>query len=203
MPKLEIKIRFLIVAAVVLFGACSKITPFNQKGWTISIDSKNERILIKHKNLGVVLKDITLNVKRNGKLVNLSDWEINRDDNRKITIKTNNPEAATWIFIETNEGIDINSSVSNGIVRGIAPAPGGRIPARVASQDNGVIYTSLGFVSAENIYCLFDRETDTMIQFPEKSDLQRNASDKQLMDVVFPLLPSRDPIGEEGRTRRG
>jgi len=50
------------------------------------------------------------------------------------------------------------------------------------------MYTSLGFVSSRNIYNLFDRETDTLIQFPKKSILSRNPTDETLMGVDFPVV---------------
>jgi len=193
----------IIVMFVGLFEGCSKIVPYSQKGWSILLDSKNERLTVKQKDLGIVLDNVKLNLKKGDKLVPLSGWIVKKKDNQKLTIETGKPRVTTWEFIITEEGIDINSSAHNSVVEGIAPASGERIPARVASQDNGVIYTSLGFVSAKNIHSLFDRETDILIQFPEKSDLSRNASNEQLMNVIFPLLPSRGPIGEEGRTRRG
>jgi len=190
----------LVLLFLLLYSECSRTTVFSNKGWSIVADSSNEHLIVKQKDIGIVLQDVTLNLEKNNSLTPLSGWTIKKKDSQKLIIKTEKPQVTTWEFIITDEGININSSTENVIVKGVAPASGGRIPARVASQDNGVIYTSLGFVSAKNIYCLFDRKTDTMIQFPEKSDLQRNASDEQLMDVVFPL---RDSLGDEGRTRRG
>ena len=179
-----------IILFIGLIGGCSKIVPYSHKGWSIFVDSKHEQLTIKQKDLGVVLNDVKLNLKKGDKLIPLSEWIVKKEDNQKLTIETNKPQITTWEFIITEKGIDINSSDSSGVIKGIAPASGERIPARVSSQDNGVIYTSLGFVSAKNIYSLFDRETDILIQFPEKSDLSRNSSNEQLMDVTFPLFPS-------------
>lgn len=93
-----------------------------------------------------------------------------RSEKQKLIISTQKPKETTWTFSIAEKAIIISCSADNAVVQGIAPASEDRIPARIKSQDNEILYTSLGFVSSNNIYCLFDRETDTMIQFPEQSD---------------------------------
>jgi hypothetical protein len=139
-----------------------------KRQWSVVADADTESLTITHTSLEVVLKDARLNIKKDDKLLALSQWKVNNYKDR-VVVETAQPEKTTWVFIINGKNLDIRSS------------------AGLADQDNGVIYTSLGLVSARNIYCLFDRMTDIMIQFPEQSSLSRNASNAELMDVTFPL----------------
>ncbi|MCK4571687.1 alpha-galactosidase [candidate division WOR-3 bacterium] len=166
---------------------CGRAIPYSHEGWSITVDVRREFITIKHEDLGIVLKDIHLNLRKDAELFKLSGWDVKKNEGI-LTITTTEPEGTQWEFKITKEGVAIKSSAINGIITGIAPASGGRIPARVANQDNGVIYNSIGFVSARNIYNLFDRLTNTLIQFPKGSDLSRNSSNEELMDVTLPVI---------------
>ncbi len=160
--------------------------PMEKRQWSVVADTVQENLTITHTSLAVVLKDARLNVKKDDKLLALSQWKVNNYKDR-VVIETAQPEKTTWVFIINGKNLDIRSSADTGVITAVAPASGARIPARLADQDNGVIYTSLGLVSARNISCLFDRVTDVMIQFPEQSSLSRNASNAELMDVTFPI----------------
>jgi len=160
--------------------------PAEQRQWSVVANTDQENLTITHTSLAVVLKDARLKIKKDDKLHILSEWKVNNYKDR-VVIETAQPEKTTWVFIINGKNLDIRSSADTGVITAVAPASGARIPARLADQDNGVIYTSLGLVSARNIYCLFDRMTDIMIQFPEQSSLSRNASDAELMDVTFPV----------------
>lgn len=184
-------ILLAISMLTLLIVNCGRAIPYSNEGWSITADVRRETITIKHEDLGIVLKDIQLNLRKDGEFFELSGWDVKRDESI-LTITTKEPDITTWEFKITKEGVDISSSANRGIITGIAPAGGGRIPARVASQDNGVIYNSLGFVSARNIYSLFDRMTNILIQFVKGSELSRNTSDEELMDVTFSAVEGNE-----------
>jgi len=188
------KSRFFMVLIFLLIGlviSCTRTIQYSNEGWNVLVNAKEEMLTIEHEKLGVVLKDIQLNLRKDGEFFELSGWDVKRDESILI-ITTKEPDITTWEFKITKEGVDISSSANRGIITGIAPAGGGRIPARVASQDNGVIYNSFGFVSARNIYSLFDRMTNTLIQFVKGSELSRNTSDEELMDVTFSVVEGNE-----------
>jgi len=179
---------FLLMSLV---AGCSRAVSYNQKGWSVSANPRKENLIVKYKDLGVVVTELQLNLKKNHKISRLSGWSVEKDLN-KLIITTREPDSTKWEFKITEGGLDISSSVNNGVITGIAPASEGRIPARVASQDNGVIYTSLGFVSAKNIYSLFDRKTDILIRFPKESNLSRDTLNERLMDLFIPLVKGQE-----------
>lgn len=184
------------------FLACSRTVSSGGKGWHIRAHPAKENITVLHDKLGVVLTDVGFSIARDGRLVALTNWTVSSDRNR-LTVCTSNPDSVIWIFVLSDKGVDISASIPDGVIMGKAPASDARIPARIASQDNGIIHTSLGLVSAQGIYCLFDRVNDIMIQFPEGSELTRNPADQEMMDVSFSLLPGRGSKGRGGRTHRG
>ena len=200
MPKSDLKqtvfnIFLMILLAGLVTGCFSQSSldkqlrqkrPAEKRQWSVIADTAREKLTITHTDLAVVLKDACLSVKKDDKLLALSQWKVNNYKDR-VVIETAQPEKTTWVFIINGKNLDIRSSADTGVITAVAPASAARIPARLADQDNGVIYTSLGLVSARNIYCLFDRMTDIMIQFPEQSSLSRNASNAELMDVTFPV----------------
>lgn len=189
--RIKTKLRYAVIS--VLFGisiigllSSSKAVQFSFNGWTITPDIEKEVLTVSRETLGLVLKDVRLSLKDDSRLSNLSEWKITSTDN-ELTIFTQNPKDTTWIFRLTKEAITMSCSAEDAVLQGIAPASEDRIPARMEGQDNGIMYTSLGFISSKDIHCLFDRETDTVIQFPEESDLMRNTSDEKLMDIAFPV----------------
>jgi len=167
--------------------ACKPGDSFLEKdGWTINTDGKKETLSISHEKLNLVVGDVRLALKDDRDFYFPSDWKIKSNDETLI-ISARKPLNVTWKFEPGPGRLDISSSADNAFLQGIAPAPENRIPARLESQDNGIMYTSLEFVSARNIHCLFDRETDTMIRFPGQSRLTRNAGDKKLMEISIPV----------------
>lgn len=176
----------LAVLIVGLLSSCASLQ-LKQEGWIIRPNAAQEFLTIGHEDLGPIVNDVRLALKENDQLFNLSGWYVKKEGDELI-ITTVNPQNTTWKFKIKKDSLDVHCSTDNGVLKGIAPANEKRMPARVERQDNGILYTSLGFVSAKNIYNLFDRETDIMIQFPEGSNLSRNISDEKLMDVAFPVV---------------
>jgi hypothetical protein len=178
-------LSLIVLCLWLLVGCKPSVSVFNKDGWSIETDAKKEALTISHENLGPLLKNIQLALKKDEGLFTLSKWAV-KSTKDGLTLTTKEPESATWKF-EASEGkLDISCSAANALLLGVLPAAENRIPARTESQDNGILYTSLGFVSSRNIRCLFDRETDTLIQFSEPSSLKRNPSDAKLMDAAIP-----------------
>ena len=175
----------LLLFMGILSGCASKKTKWN--GWHIIPNAKNAVLSITQKDLGVVVKDVHLMLQdENGKTNPLLQWKIKEKGNQ-LTIITQQPKQTTWTFTTSKRGINIHCSVSHAVLTGLAPASEERIAARTKGQDNGVIYTALGLISAGNIHDLFDRKTDILIQFSPKSILTRNKKNDKLMNLAIPV----------------
>lgn len=154
--------------------------PFQSGDWEILPDSNQSTLMVKHKKLGVILQNVRIS---DPDKTPLTGWSINKDENL-LSIETSIPHASTWTFSSKADSLNITANPA-GFLLGSAPADESRIPARTKAQDNGIMYTSLGLVSATNIICLFDRPTGTMIHFPTGSLLQRHPANQTLMSSEF------------------
>jgi len=177
--------NLMLTVLIIGLSACSSGT-FNSDGWQILVNKKNNTLTIKQTDLGVVMQDVQLAVRDEaGNLTYLTGWIVKKHPD-KMTIDAGQSGQMIWSFTADSGKLGIHCSDVNGVLTGIAPSPESRIPARVKSQDNGVMYNALGFVSARNIYSLFDRETDILIRFPKGSELTRNENNARMMDVKIP-----------------
>lgn len=185
--------KIIIFATVMLLiiTGCKNVTQHEEKGWTITADPKTETLTFEKEEPGKVAEGIQLILKKENKITPLSDWTIEKQE-EKLIITTEKPQTTTWEFSLTDTSIDIVASHPEAHIQGTAPAGEKRIPARIQSQDNGIMYTQMGFVSATNIYNLFDMPTDIMVRFPKKSTLSRNEADNTLMDILVPVTEGNE-----------
>jgi len=186
------KFGFIFFAAgILLLSDCSK--NFRMNHWKIQPDAKSSSLSIQQEKLGNVLTDVKLAVKRSGKAIALKGWKINRGKSA-LTIQTSAPEQTTWRFTTGDSTLLVACSDKDAILQGTAPASDARFPARVASQDNNVMITSLGLISAQNLNHLFDRQTEIMIEFPEGSLLSRNTLSPDTLTVEIPVEANQPAI---------
>jgi len=153
------------------------------QGWEIEANTTDGILAFSNKELGVVMNNVQLILSGENVNQQLTRWNA-KMENEILKINTTNPQTE-WTIKFTETGIDFSCSSSQGLVTGIAPAAEKRIPARVKEQDNDVMFTQMGFVSATNIHHLFDMNTDIMIQFSPDSRLTRNIEDNSLMNISF------------------
>ncbi len=181
MKKLTI-ILFLL-ATPAIFMSCNHSKKYVINGWEIEVNNRAGTLSFTRDTLGDIIHDVHLFLNKGNDKKPLSHWST-LEENGTLRISTKNPQTE-WTINITGSGIDISAPAPTAFVTGIAPAPEKRIPARVAGQDNDVMYTQMGFVSATNIHNLFDMKTDIMIRFPENSLLTRNEEDSTLMNIRF------------------
>jgi len=180
--KLLKLLSFSLALVLIMIGAGCTNTTLESNDWTVMTNKKTKTFSIEHSELGPVLKEIEPQVAKNNKKISPADWKVRVEENQ-LTIITDKSEQTTWEIKAEQNSIRLSCSSDKAVVKGTAPASTKRIPARLENQDNDIMYTSLGLVSAENIHCLFDRPTDTMIDFSDESLLRRNDQDHSLMDV--------------------
>ena len=218
---------FVLSSVIPSYGAMQQ---FTKHGWNLLVDVEQGRLSISHTQLGVVIEDVILNLQKEGRLTPLSDWDVEDRDTDLLAVTTSNPAASTWEFVVAPSGIAVRSSAANSVIAGIAPAPVSRFPARIAEPDkmqsslsdedtdytgaklyekmyvpgeaSDVMYLALGLVEARNLHALFDRPSDTVIQFSAKSRLKRNLKDSTRMEVSIPAYMSPEAWRGEPSTLR-
>ncbi len=177
-----IKLSLWSLLITILFS-CAKPVHYNINDWDITLDAKRGTLDFSHNELGLVIKNVHLQKGKGEESFKIKGWKAVLTDSM-ITLSFSDPENIIKINVSHNS-IDFESVNSKIRIQGMAPAGEKRIPARIASQDNDVMYTQMGFVSATNIYHLFDMKTDIMIGFPKGSQLERNNDNQSQMNVDF------------------
>ncbi|MFW5944059.1 MAG: alpha-galactosidase [Bacteroidota bacterium] len=183
----------IILAAVMgfLIYGCKDVAEHEEKGWTITATPKTASLTIEEEKLGKVADEIELILKKENKITPLSAWTIEEQED-KMVITTEEPQKTRWEFSAGDSAINVFCSHPDAHLTGTSPAGEKRIPARIQSQDNGIIYTQMGLVSATNIYNLFDIPTDIMLRFTRESTLSRNRENNTLMNVLIPVTEGKE-----------
>ncbi len=215
--KMKKLINYLLfVITVTMLGFCKKAPTeqYSINGWDVGIDLNNGRISISNKELGKVLDTIQLHVISDGVITRLTDWQLKKGK-VGLVISTHNPVKSSWEFKLLENRIVVNSSVKGSLISAIAPAPLNRFPARIADSANildsvtsggsdytgvtqiekyyvpkenpHVMYLSLGEIDASNLHSLFDKQTNTVIQFSAETNLARLPEDQSYVRAAIPV----------------
>jgi Melibiase len=174
-------------------------------------------LTIAQQKLGVILKDVRINLQNGHELLPVAGWTVERGNQSQLTVHTMNPTAA-WTFDLGPNILKISSTATNGILTAEAPAPLDRIPARLLDpqgfpvdwvgtdeamleyggtetrnqsflpqKNPEVMYFALGLPSGSPFHNLFDRKTDTAIEFTTQTTLRRANQEEALLDVNLPV----------------
>ena len=189
--KHSAKIIALLSSILLFLAGCHNITKHKQDGWTITANEKTHTLTFEKDTLGVVADQVRLTLVKGQKVTPLTKWTIEQK-NDSLKIYTETPRQIQWKFVVSGSAINVECAHPEAVLIGMSPAGEKRIPARIANQDNGIMYTQMGYVSATNIYNLFDMPTDMMIRFTEESRLSRNKNDNRWMDIEVPVGEDRE-----------
>ncbi len=207
---------FLTLLLVIVLVSCqnTKTNKVSINGWDIAVDVANEKISISSGTLGQVLDSGFLSYLNEGAVTKLSGWKVKRDKEGFI-IRTNDPLASSWKLKILENRITVESSLQGSSVTGTIPVSVNRFPARVADSSRilvsttnkrsdytgvtqfekyyipdknpHVMYLSLGGIESPDLFCLFDKPGNTVIQFPPAARLTRIPDDQTLMKVSVPV----------------
>lgn len=198
-------------------GGGSALVIADSQGWTITADRERSVLTLTQQTLGVVLKDVRINLQNGHELLPVTGWTVERGNQSQLTVHTVNPIAA-WTFDLSPNFLRISSTATNSVLTAEAPAPLDRIPARVLDpqgfpvdwvgtdeamleyggtetrnqsflpqKNPEVMYFALGLVSGSAFHSLFDRKTDTAIEFTSETTLRRASEDEKLLEVNLPV----------------
>ncbi len=174
----------LVLILATGFFSCGKSVQMH--GWRLVPNSKTKTLAVQNTRLGRVLNNLTFALKVNGKTDTLKQWKITRTSNG-FKFDFLQPKSVRWEITLGDSTVTTTCSAHNGVVLAQAPASDARFPARTAKEDNGVMYTALGPISAGTFHHLFDRQTDILIEFPSTSILERNLQNKNILNISIPV----------------
>jgi hypothetical protein len=209
------KIAFLngLISLFLMFGSVYS-DQFNSRFWTIDLNPEKENMTFSGNNLGNILTHVRLNISENGKITVLSGWQYQFSDN-VLVINTSEPVATKWEFRFDNNKLDVHASGDHLQITALSPAPTNRFPARIAdtakmqeqeTRENNdytgvaqiekyyvppenpqVMYLSLGPIESSNLHALFDKASDTVIQFIPEAKMIRWPEDQSFLEVTIPI----------------
>jgi hypothetical protein len=203
---------FLFSGAAGGLGAAPDVSLTNE-GWSLSADPSRETLTISHDRLGALLTGVRLHLQGQDSLRPLKGWVLEKRGPNQLSIKTESPRtgwlfepAGNGLKISSTElgavlTAQAPASPDRIVARLLDPQGvpvewvgtdevknsfGGsetRNPSYLPSRNPECMYFALGQVAAANLHALFDRRTDTAIDFSDRARLDRNAQDANALDV--------------------
>jgi hypothetical protein len=207
------KLTLIMAMGTTLAGAMAQ----SSGPWTIAADQAKGTLTISHAALGTLLRDVRLNAREGDRLVRLGHWTTAPGKPDTFIVRTEQPRTAwqfemgprtlkisTTIANAVVTGL-ATASANRVVARLLDPqgTPVDWVGTSEVSDGYGgaethnasflprrnpeCMYFALGKVSSPVFHSLFDRQTDTAIQFTEQTAMRRNADDADLLDVTIPV----------------
>lgn len=182
-------------------------------GWTVTADAEHGVVAVAHEGLGDVLRGVRLNLTSHQGFTVLAPWTAEKIGPSRLLLKTAQPRGAWRFDLEGNtliisctwdeavltarapapadrlvarlldsQGVPVSWVGTNEVASGYGGSET-RNPSFLPRQNPDVMYFSLGPVTGANLHSLFDRKTDTAIDFPEGTSMKRALDDASLLDV--------------------
>lgn len=205
------------VAAAGLMAQKNEIVSVSGHGWTVTADPTREEIRVEHDGLGTVMDNVYLFRLEGLSQTRLRGWELGRGTSDQLTIETAQPhsfwrldmEDGTLTISSTNSDAVIDATVPAPNNRQLARLmdPAG-VPVNWAGTDEvhdgyggpetqrqsflprrnpDVMYFALGPISSSTLHSLFDRPTDTAIDFPDQISLLRDPLKADQLVATIPV----------------
>src|ERR1035438_2152814 len=185
--------------------------------WTIDENQAQGTLTISYATLGTLLRGVRLNVQEGSGLRRLEHWASSLSTPNKVIVRTSQPRTAWQFELGqgtlkisssvANAVITATAPATTSRVVArlldpqgtpvdwvgtseVADGYGGaetHNPSFLPRRNPECMYFGLGRVSSPIFHSLFDRQTDTAIQFTDRTVLRRNAEDADLFDVTMPI----------------
>ncbi len=189
----------------------------SSQGWTITASPELGTLSVSQERLGPVLQNVRLSVQGEHSLSPLTEWSVAKSSQSLLTIRTVHPIAAwtfeirpDYLKISSTLANAVLTAEAPAPLNRIPARPldprgtpvewmgtneamleyGGAetsYQSFLPSTNPEVMYFAMGLVSASTLHALFDRNTDTVIQFTDQTTLRRSDRDDNLLDVKMPV----------------
>ncbi len=194
----------------------------DSNGWKIVADTSRSRLQFSHTGVGTILTDVRLSSADEKQPTTM--WQVDKPDGSTIHVRTSQPAADWRFRIEgdvfklsstaplaqlsgrapapkdrlvvrtidregapvTWEGTEEVQATYHGSLT--------QHQSYLPRHNPDVMYFSLGQVSGEGFHSLFDRTSDTAIDFPETSVMRRDESDPYTLLITLPLSQQQSTI---------
>jgi hypothetical protein len=209
-------IGMLLVASVARAQPGTPIT-VSSAGWTVTADGDQGVLTVSRENLGTILQEVRLNLRGRHGLQRLMGWSVEKRGEKQLSIRTSEPPTAWVLTLSAEaltvsatsaEGVLTAEAPagSNRIVARLLDPQGTPVnwmmtpetksgyggteasnPSFLPRRNPDVMYFALGQVASSNLHSLFERKTDTVIDFSEQTVMQRRRQNPDVLDVTIPV----------------
>jgi hypothetical protein len=207
----------IVMTAVSMIGQGNDQASTSGHGWTVTADAKREEIHVAYDGLGTVMDHVHLLRSQADSRAPIHGWTLGKAASNQLTIETAQPHTFWRLDLDDNSltvATTANDAFLTATVpapKDRQPArlldPGGvavtwsgtdeardgygtpltQHPSFLPISNADVMYFSLGQTSALTLHSLFDRSTDTAIDFPERATLVRNTGNADQLDATIPV----------------
>jgi hypothetical protein len=211
---MKFNLYFVFLISCLIMLNCEVQRQIFANNWTVDCDRNKNQLNILHNRLNRVLSNVELYTRVDNVESKLTGWIIQQDKDI-LSIKASKPVEVNWEFSLRENDINVRTSNDETFITALAPATRKRFPARIADPDNmllhetgkdndytgvtqiekyyvpaknpQIMYLSLGEIASPDLYSLFDKDSNIVIQFPEQSELKRWTEDNSIIQVRIPV----------------
>ena len=186
-------------------------------GWQLTGDPQAEELQLSYGKLGAVMSHIQLRLTVDGSTVPVHGWTLGTDGGNRLTIQSAQPRSFWRFDLEDGGLVVSSTSTSALLLASTAApqtrqlarlmdstgvpvtwsgtgevhdgygGPMTQHRSYLPSRNSDVMFFSLGPVSSSTLHSLFDRPSDTAIDFPERTALVRSPANPDLLDTTIPM----------------
>ncbi len=189
------------------------------EGWTLTAEPDSSALAIGYAHLGTLLTNVQLHVETPQGLRLLQGWNLNSSGSNLVVRSADPPATWVFLARDRRLRIsctDPNGVLNAGVPAGeeriaarlldregvgvdwsgtgeVAGSYGGsmtRNPSWLPRRNPECMYFALGNASGSVFHSLFDRTTDTAIDFPDQAYLLARNNDQELLKLVLPVCGS-------------
>jgi len=207
---------YVLALVVLLEGCFSGSGSLTLSGWIIDADAGGQMILVRHDSLGLVAEIAGLAVREGDELKELNGWKV-KQSGKEIIVEAGDPAVSFSFrpteedldVVSSSAAAVLQGNVPAG--KGRFPArlldpegkpvdwngtaevnysyggPQTKNRSYLPRKNPEVLYLALGNVSARNLHALFDRTTDTAIEFAQGTLLERDEATEGRLLLSLPV----------------
>jgi hypothetical protein len=203
------------VASFAFPGRADHLASLNAGGWNVEADGDHGTVLIRHRTLGTLLENMQLGLKSREALQSFRTWDVVKSTENRLTIRTESPRTGWEIEIGDNiltisctsyaavvtaeapapitrfpartldiEGVPVVWQGTNEVKDGYG-AEMTTNQSYLPRKNANAMYFGLGQVSGWQFHSLFDRPTDTAIDFEAGTLFERDPHNVSVLLVTL------------------
>jgi hypothetical protein len=217
MRRFVLVVMLIALTASPALGETVNLVSFTSEGWTLIADQDRGVLRVSRDGLGTILERVQLNQRGEQGLQPLRGWSIEKHGNAlriqtseprttwvfdlsadRLRISTtaangvltaDAPAAADRIVARLldPQGTPVNWMMTRETQDSYDGGFQASTPSFIPRRSPDVMYFALGQVASSNLHSLFDRKSDTAIDFPEQTVMQRESQNTDLVDLTIPV----------------